>query len=125
MAEQATTVMLVNGQPNIKVYLKAFRAPVEGAATEHDKLVLKPGANRIDSALLKDPDFIKQMKEDIDLGRVYPMKQFDKLRQDEALALVELTGDADILNEWLKSCPHAAVQDAIRDQLRGITGLLN
>lgn len=124
MAEQATThVMLVNSQPNFKIYNKSARPrPEDGVVTETIRLA--PGANRVDATRLKDPTFIAQMKEDVELDRVYVMKGTIKdMRADAAVQLIDLTIDGDILRDWLSIENREHVRAAIETQLLAIKGI--
>jgi len=124
MAEQATTEkLLVNNQPNIKVYTRSHRPSADsGLVTE--TLTLKPGANRVDPAKLAAKEFVQQMREDVEAGRVVPMSDdITKLRPDEALRVVDLTIDRDILQSWQASERRDAIKAAIGKQLTEITGV--
>ena len=112
MAEQATThVMLVNSQPNFKIYNKSARPrPEDGIVTETIRLA--PGA------------FIAQMREDVELERVYVMKGTIKdMRADAAVQLIDLTIDGDILRDWLAIENREHVRAAIEAQLLAIKGI--
>jgi len=129
MAEQATsqssTVVIVNGEPRVRIYTKVIETTVQGhTQTKHEPITLRPGANRLDRALLMDAGVKEQMKGDIDAGHVYPMdKPLAKLAPVEALKIVELTGDLDMLHEWLTVETRDPVKQAIRSQLSAITGI--
>ena len=129
MADQATsqspTVVIVNGEPRVRIYIKTVDTTVQGhTQTKHEHITLRPGANRLDRALLMDSGVKAQMKDDLEAGRVYPMdKPLAKMSPVEALKVVDLTGDLDMLHEWLTVEVRDNVKQAIRSQLTAITGI--
>lgn len=129
MAEQATTqptsVVIVNAEPRVRVYIKEVATTVQGHTSyTHETVTLRPGANRLPLAMLSDAKIKEQMRDDIESARVYPMdKPLAKMSPVDALKIVDLTGDVEMLNEWLTVETREPVKQAIRTQLTGITGL--
>lgn len=129
MAEQATTqpttVILINKEPRVRVYIKTVETTVQGfTKTSHEHMTLRPGANRLPRALVEDKSIREQMKADADDGRVVPMAvPLSKMKDAAALELIELTGDVEMLNEWLAVETRDAVKQALRKQITGITGI--
>ncbi len=118
MADKATgNTIILHMRPCVRVYPHPVRTNVEGQfKTENELLCLKPGANVVATTELEK--FLPRMKDEFESGILRKMeKPITSYTPDEAIAIIELTGDSAILRGFRSIEKRPMVVQSIDNQL--------